>query len=282
MISRSRKHFWTLFFGIALICFAQTLQAVPLVQSAPLLAITPTGEPPTPMPPTSEPEPTPTAVEEPPPDAEPTPQPTQIQNERDKADPRVTKSVDHSDVQIGDVIVFTLRVTNTGDETAENVVVTDSMPGFLDILDVVSSKGSVTVSGRDVRVNVGTVAHGEVVIINIQARVNESATLGEGSNRANLVASNRSDNPSNNTSTVLIRIRQSDPTPTPELGTPTETPLPEMPTETPVPAPSPTVVPPQPARMPQTSGADQGVIWFLTTLGLLLIGLSVWMRRSNI
>lgn len=256
-------------------------------QAAPPAALTPSAEPATPLPPTSTPEPEPTP--EPQPEATATPEPeieatSEPNRPSERADPRIHKTVDRSDVQIGDVINFTLLVSNSGGETAKNVIVQDAMPSFLDILSADTSKGSISISERSLLVHIDTVAPGERVTITIQARVNESATVGEGSNRANLTADNRSDNPNNNTSVVTIRIAGAQPTPTLEFLTPTPeqltpTPEPEVQVTPSSPAASPAAPAVPPARMPHTGADTNWVTWLLTTLGLLLIGFSIYLRR---
>ncbi|NJM05464.1 DUF11 domain-containing protein [Candidatus Gracilibacteria bacterium] len=55
-------------------------------------------------------------------------------------DPAIVKTVDKPVADIGEVVQFTLTVSNLGGSTAEGVVVDDNVPSFLDIVDVTTSK----------------------------------------------------------------------------------------------------------------------------------------------
>ena len=127
-------------------------------------------------------------------------------------DPLITKAASPSEARTGDEIVFTLTVTNRGNVPAENVVVTDPVPDFCDILDVSASRGDVAVGGNTVVVTLGAVAPDEVITILVRTRVNERAQPPGGVNTVTLTSSSSSDDPSNNTSSVTVVIQVPDPT----------------------------------------------------------------------
>jgi LPXTG-site transpeptidase (sortase) family protein len=72
-------------------------------------------------------------------------------------------------------VVFTFTIRNTGFDPNPNTVFTDSVPATFDILDVTTDRGTTTVSGNDVAVNIGTLGVGENVIITITTEVNNSS-----------------------------------------------------------------------------------------------------------
>jgi len=203
--------------------------------------------------------------------------------EKERADPAVTKSVSPSEAQIGDIVDFTITVTNHGGETADDVVVTDQLPDFLDVVDSATSKGTIATSGRIVVITIGSVAPNEVVIIHIHAQVNAQAAAPGGRNSVSLTSSNNSDNPDNNSDSVMLGILApaASPTVTPSevLGTPAG----ETPTVVPAGA-STSSKPNQPAvarpKLPATGAGDDrpDISWPLALLGLAAIGLSLTLR----
>jgi len=120
------------------------------------------------------------------------------------ADPAITKSVNKSQVQVGDSIDFTLTVTNLGNTTASDVVVDDTLPGFLALEGASASRGEVSTSGSSVHVVIGDLAPGEVVTITISARVTADAVPPANVNTATVVSSSPTDNPNNNSSSVEL------------------------------------------------------------------------------
>ena len=244
--------------GIALMALA----AVPgidgrSVVAAPLLALTPTPEPPTLTPVTvtpGGPTVTPGGPTVTPPPAKPPAPPSGT------AEVAIVKSVNVAVARIGDEIIYTLVVSNIGTGNAEDVQVTDAVPDFLDVIEATTTRGNVSSNGRTVIVSIGTIAPGEEVIITIRARVNERAQPPGGRNVAVVTTSSPGDNPDNNTSGVDI-------------------PIPAPPTVQP-PSPSPQ---PQPVRLPRTgvaAGATSAA-WPLVALGLGAILLSLLIRRRD-
>jgi uncharacterized repeat protein (TIGR01451 family) len=73
----------------------------------------------------------------------------------------------------GEEVTFTLEVTNQGQAAAVDVVVTDDVPQYLEILEVTTTQGTVTIEGQTVTVEVGVVGPGFVVEIVIRTRLRE-------------------------------------------------------------------------------------------------------------
>jgi uncharacterized repeat protein (TIGR01451 family) len=92
-------------------------------------------------------------------------------------DPVVSKTGSPACCEPGDPVSYTITVTNVGTANATNVVVEDTLPPELTLLAVVPSKGLLTVNGNYFRVEIGTVAPGEVVTIAVQATVGEGSPV---------------------------------------------------------------------------------------------------------
>ncbi len=228
--------------------------------AAPLMALTDTAEPatrtPTPRP-TNTPGPanTPGPIKTPGPTSTPRPS-----SKPDLADPAISKSSSVSEAKIGDEITFTIQVTNSGPGTAQDVVVTDPIPDYLDVIEATTTRGDVSSNGRTVRVTIGKVPAGDEVTIHIRVRVNERAMPPSGRNSVSLTTSSPGDDPSNNTSEVTFMI----------LGPLTPTVL----------APTPTATPLTPVILPVTGAADDTSSRALLfgALGLAALLLSLFFR----
>ena len=210
--SISISKYMLLIVGAALLVMGAAT-SMPAAYGAPLAALTPTAEPATrtPLPQatdtaapaTEQPRPTLTPTDVP--ADTPTPQPHES---NDRANPALTKSVSPDEAQIGDTVDFALTVSNHGDKTAEDVVVTDPLPDFLDVLDAGADRGAVAVDGRTVTVSIGSVAPGEVITIHIRARVNAQAQPPGGTNTAWLTTSNDSNDTSDDSASASVTIAQ--------------------------------------------------------------------------
>lgn len=218
-----------------------------------LLALTPSPEQstPAPPPPTTAPAP-PTDVPPQPTEAPPLPPttapatevrptntPRPSNDDRPEADLVITKQASASEAVIGQVVDFTITVTNKGDGPAGNVVVVDDLPVFLEAVNVSVSRGELAISGRQIQVTLGEVAPGEVITIVLSARIVAIAEPPNNRNTAVFTTSSSSDNKDDNSASTEIRVQ---PGPSPS---PSSSPLPLTPTVAPVPtAPPPVVLPP--------------------------------------
>jgi len=123
-------------------------------------------------------------------------------------DPAVTKSADPSTASVGDTVVFTLAITNNGTGDAANVVVTDVVPAFLTINNVVVAPAgpSVGIVGNTITIDFGTVTPSDVYTVTITTTVNSSATPPGGTNNVTLATSSLDSDPTNNVDDASITI----------------------------------------------------------------------------
>jgi LPXTG-site transpeptidase (sortase) family protein len=122
------------------------------------------------------------------------------------ADPLLTKASDISQAAIGDSVTYTITVTNNGNEDAEDVTVTDTLPSNLQLDSANSTKGTTTLTPpRTVTVDIGTIAPGEIITIKIDATI-ISGSPSTITNTAHLTTSTTTDNPLNNTGSTSITI----------------------------------------------------------------------------
>jgi uncharacterized repeat protein (TIGR01451 family) len=75
---------------------------------------------------------------------------------------------------VNDTVTYSLRVTNPGDASADNVVVTDSLP---DGLTYVESSPAAQVSGRKLTWTVGTLAAGGAKSMTVKAKTTRNGTF---------------------------------------------------------------------------------------------------------
>ncbi len=265
----------------------------------------PTDDTPVPPPPPTDDTPVPPP---PPTDDTPVPPPDDGGRPRRRSDPRLAKAVNTTSARVGDVLVYELTVTVDGNTRAENVVVQDTIPPFMEFVRATTTRGTVAVSGATVVVTIGDVDTSETVTIRIVVRVLFIPDPPVHRNVALLTTTSSTDDPSNNTATTTVNLvpepdgsgsrprgpnqpatvmPDTSPTPTltpdPLTPMPTEvTPLP--PTSTPIP-PTPTPVP-LPQTLPVTGAPDAGLPLPLPIIALcggvvLLLGLGIRLRGRN-
>lgn len=87
------------------------------------------------------------------------------------ADPVISKSASPPFALPGDIVTFTVTVTNPSAVAATNVVVTDPIPNELEIISVSSTGGSTNTSGQTVTLTIPTLNPGTTVTMTIQTRV---------------------------------------------------------------------------------------------------------------
>jgi len=115
-------------------------------------------------------------------------------------EPYVFKSADVAQVMPGGTINFTIVVGNRGNVDAVNVQVRDTLPAYLDLVSVTSSKGTVTINGRGFLVDIGTVGVTELITIKVTATANSTMVAGACTNVAVLTTTSGGNNPINDTS----------------------------------------------------------------------------------
>jgi uncharacterized repeat protein (TIGR01451 family) len=87
------------------------------------------------------------------------------------ADPVIAKSADPAEAKPGEEVAFTLSAVNQGNIAAVEVVVTDDIPAYLEVIEVTTTQGVITIDGQRVTVQVGTMGPDFEVQIVIRARV---------------------------------------------------------------------------------------------------------------
>ncbi|HEX3152354.1 MAG TPA: hypothetical protein VHR66_30050 [Gemmataceae bacterium] len=92
----------------------------------------------------------------------------------EQADMRLTKSVSNPQPDVGDVVTFTITLTDLGPDAATNVLVNDLLPAGLSFVSATPSQGSYN-SATGVW-NAGTVAPAAAATLLIQARVDSPNT----------------------------------------------------------------------------------------------------------
>ena len=107
----------------------------------------------------------------------------------------ITKTDNPDPVQVGAQLTYTLTVTNKKGDTANGVVVTDSLPSEVTLISVTSTKGSCS-GTTAITCQIGTVAYQEVVVITIVVRPNVAGTI---SNTAVVAGREAEHNPADNT-----------------------------------------------------------------------------------
>lgn len=122
------------------------------------------------------------------------------------ADPSITKRINQNEANPGDEVAYTIDVINRGNGAAENVIVTDTLPDELIIIDMSASRGEVTMRGQSVSIVIGLMEPGEQVTVRISARIKADTQSSTISNSANITTTSLGDDPSNNTASVPLTL----------------------------------------------------------------------------
>jgi len=156
-------------------------------------------------------------------------------------DPAVLKYGDPEVAKIGDIVVFTITVTNNGVANADalGVQIVDDLPNFLDIKTVTISPSNasqtITIAGNRVTVFLGTVTPTDTFTITITTIVNDLGRPPGGMNNVTLTSTSPDSDSTNNQDDFYLRIIE------PELPETGFAPFQR------------TILPPQPASMLYTS-----------------------------
>jgi LPXTG-site transpeptidase (sortase) family protein len=138
----------------------------------------------------------------------------------DISDPAVSKSVDPATAQVGEIVTFTLVVTNNGPAAADNVVLTDPLPAFLNVVNVtvVPAGPSVSTVGNTVTVSFGTLSPLESYTVTITTVVNSLGAPPGGTNTATVTTTTDESDPANDTSSALLTVVRPSDLPAPGTG----------------------------------------------------------------
>lgn len=115
----------------------------------------------------------------------------------------IHKSASVTQVTAGDSFTYRLDVANTGDGTANNAVVTDTIPAGLAIGTVTPSVGTCTTSGQNVTCNLGDLAKNATASITI-AVTTSTAKCGTVTNTGSVKADNNATVDSNPVDVLII------------------------------------------------------------------------------
>jgi uncharacterized repeat protein (TIGR01451 family) len=121
----------------------------------------------------------------------------------------VTKSVEGIPASVGDEVTFILTVTNNGDQILENVILTDPILSYFNILQASTTKGTASFDTDEnvVMVTIGSLEPDEIVIITIVVEVNDTVDFSaEVPNTAALTYFSEGVTESEPSNTVCFRI----------------------------------------------------------------------------
>ena len=121
----------------------------------------------------------------------------------------LTKTVSVATAKPGQDVTYTLTVRNLGTETANGVVVTDTLPAGVDFS---ASASGCTAAGSTVTCNVGTMLGGSQKALMLTAKVNATAADGTKLNNCAKVQAAGDTNPANDESCVTVTVSQPPPT----------------------------------------------------------------------
>ena len=149
----------------------------------------------------------------------------------ERADLRLSKTLDSEEVLAGGTVRYSIRVTNAGPDAATAVTLLDSLPAEM-------SPALRNCPGRRITCYLGTIASGKTVTVEIDAKLAEGAS-GDLRNSASVSSLTADPRLSNNEASVVMSVAA------PRARDPTPTPRPPDPTPTPTPTPVPTVIVPE-------------------------------------
>lgn len=145
------------------------------------------------------------------------------------ADLSIVKSDSPDPVIVNQPLTYTLTVTDTGPDTATNVVVTDTLPAGAVFDSATSGQGSCSEAAGTVTCNLGNIANGDSVIITI---VVTPTVVGNAVNSASVIGDVSDPDPSDDSDDEDTEVE-----PAPTGSPPTTDPDPSDPPESPVPGP---------------------------------------------
>ena len=118
------------------------------------------------------------------------------------ADLTVRKEASSGTVLAGNELTYTIWITNNGPLPAQNVRVTDTLPGGMTWIASTPSQGTCTTLTCDL----GILNPGSVATVNIRVRVNSNTSEGTLANQV-IVGTDTPDDPANNTATVSTAVQ---------------------------------------------------------------------------
>ncbi len=92
-------------------------------------------------------------------------------------DPQISKSADPALLIPGEIVTFTLTVTNKGSVAAQGVTVVDPIPAPLIVQSATTTQGTYGINANTVTFNIGTVNPGAVITLMVRAKVSTNAPI---------------------------------------------------------------------------------------------------------
>jgi uncharacterized repeat protein (TIGR01451 family) len=132
------------------------------------------------------------------------------QNSATIIDPAVTKYGDPTSAKICDTVVYVISVGNNGNTDALNVVLTDTKPDFLDIINIQISPDKscpVTISRNTFTINFGTVTPTDFYTVTVVTRVNKLGRPPGGSNNVSIKTDSLDDPLFNDNASTKLTIK---------------------------------------------------------------------------
>jgi uncharacterized repeat protein (TIGR01451 family) len=117
--------------------------------------------------------------------------------------PYISKRVEPPFALPGDTIVWSITVTNPGDEPLTNIIAEDRLPDALEIISISASSGTVTRFGQLVRLTQSVLGSHQSATVEITARVSENAPIPFIIRNLSCVLTNELSDPACSQSTVI-------------------------------------------------------------------------------
>ena len=89
----------------------------------------------------------------------------------------IIKSANPPFAQIGDTVIWTIRVTNNTDSPVADVTITDTIPNGMSIISVTSTAGNPSVSGQNISLTLASLGPGDQVVVTITTRINAGSNV---------------------------------------------------------------------------------------------------------
>jgi len=93
--------------------------------------------------------------------------------------PSLSVSANPTQASVNQIITFVIKLTNKGLAPADDAVVSDSFPTYVDVLSVSSNKGTSTKTAHALTVTIGKLFPNEEVKISVDVKINSGATRNE-------------------------------------------------------------------------------------------------------
>ena len=114
------------------------------------------------------------------------------------ADLTLSSQASAAQVVAGNPFTYTVQLTNSGPDDADNVVFSDVPPAGVTFTSCSSTAGSCTIVGGGVSLNLGTLADGSAVTVTIQAMLSATAADGTLANTPSVTSDTHDPDTSNN------------------------------------------------------------------------------------